>query len=83
VDARDNGVPADFVGGVPVPRMTVSLLRREMAQLDHINHIVVLMLENRSFGSMLGMLYPASARFDGLICSDNRDHLSCRDREQP
>ena len=38
-----------------------------MAQLDQINHIVVLMLENRSFDSMLGMLYPASARFDGLL----------------
>ena len=47
--------------------MTVSLLRREMAQLDQVNHIVVLMLENRSFDSMLGMLYPASARFDGLL----------------
>ena len=47
--------------------MTVSLPRREMAQLDQVNHIVVLMLENRSFDSMLGMLYPASARFDGLL----------------
>jgi phospholipase C len=36
-----------------------------MAQLGQINHIVVLMLENRSFDSVLGMLYPASARFDG------------------
>ena len=48
-------------------RMTASLLRREMAQLDQINHIIVLMLENRSFDGMLGMLYPASARFDGLL----------------
>jgi hypothetical protein len=65
------GSPADFVGGVPVPRMTVSPLRREMAQLDQINHIVVLMLENRSFDSMLGMLYPASARFDGLTGTES------------
>lgn len=37
-----------------------------MANLDNIDHVVVLMLENRSFDSMLGMLYPHSAGFDGL-----------------
>src|ERR1700738_2276671 len=52
-------------------RMTSSLLRREMEQLDQINHIVVLMLENRSFDSMLGMLYPASSRFDGLTGAES------------
>lgn len=31
-----------------------------------IEHIVVLMLENRSFDSMLGRLYPKSSTFDGL-----------------
>jgi phospholipase C len=31
-----------------------------------IRHVVVLMLENRSFDCMLGRLYPASANFDGL-----------------
>jgi phospholipase C len=31
-----------------------------------IKHVVVLMLENRSFDSMLGMLYPHSDTFDGL-----------------
>ena len=31
-----------------------------------IRHVVVLMLENRSFDCMLGMLYPKSAEFDGL-----------------
>ncbi|HEY4043623.1 MAG TPA: alkaline phosphatase family protein [Rhodopila sp.] len=31
-----------------------------------IKHVVVLMLENRSFDSMLGMLYPSGTRFDGL-----------------
>ncbi len=31
-----------------------------------IRHVVVLMLENRSFDSMLGRLYPKSAGFDGL-----------------
>jgi phospholipase C len=37
-----------------------------MAMLDQIQHVVVLMLENRSFDSMLGKLYPKSAGFDGL-----------------
>jgi len=31
-----------------------------------IRHVVVLMLENRSFDSMLGMLYPSDDHFDGL-----------------
>ncbi len=31
-----------------------------------IKHVVVLMLENRSFDSMLGMLYRSGASFDGL-----------------
>ncbi len=35
-----------------------------MAQIDH---VVVLMLENRSFDSLLGRLYPAGPTFDGLI----------------
>jgi phospholipase C len=34
--------------------------------LGKIDHIVVLMLENRSFDSMLGKLYQKSATFDGL-----------------
>jgi phospholipase C len=37
-----------------------------MGQLDKIDHIVVLMLESRSFDSMLGKLYPQSSKFDGL-----------------
>jgi phospholipase C len=37
-----------------------------MATLDAIDHVVVLMLENRSFDCMLGKLYPKSAAFDGL-----------------
>ena len=32
----------------------------------NIKHVVVLMLENRSFDSMLGMLYQSDDRFDGL-----------------
>jgi phospholipase C len=31
-----------------------------MGQLQNINHIVVLMLENRSFDCLLGKLYPKS-----------------------
>jgi phospholipase C len=34
--------------------------------LANIEHVVVLMLENRSFDSLLGKLYPASPDFDGL-----------------
>jgi phospholipase C len=37
-----------------------------MNALARINHVVVLMLENRSFDCLLGKLYPASAQFDGL-----------------
>lgn len=37
-----------------------------MGDLSDIEHFVVLMLENRSFDNMLGMLYPKSASFDGL-----------------
>ena len=33
---------------------------------DKIDHVVVLMLENRSFDCMLGSLRPKSADFDGL-----------------
>ena len=31
-----------------------------------IEHVVVLMLENRSFDCLLGKLYPKSEQFDGL-----------------
>jgi phospholipase C len=37
-----------------------------MGQLHAIDHIVVLMLENRSFDCLLGKLYDKSASFDGL-----------------
>ena len=41
-----------------------------MGALNQIDHIVVLMLENRSFDSMLGALYPPSPSFDGLAGSE-------------
>jgi phospholipase C len=34
--------------------------------LDAVDHIVVVMLENRSFDQMLGFLYPKSNQFEGL-----------------
>ena len=37
-----------------------------MAGLDLIDHVVLVMLENRSFDHMLGFLYPKSDDFDGL-----------------
>ena len=37
-----------------------------MGQVGSINHIVVLMLENRSFDCLLGKLYPKSDTFEGL-----------------
>jgi phospholipase C len=37
-----------------------------MGQLEKIEHVVVLMLENRSFDCMLGTLYPKSDGFEGL-----------------
>lgn len=44
-----------------------------MGMLDQINHIVVLMLENRSFDNILGKLYQKSNAFDGL--SGNETNL--------
>jgi phospholipase C len=37
-----------------------------MAALQGIQHVVVLMLENRSFDCMLGKLYPTDGTFEGL-----------------
>ena len=37
-----------------------------MPALEGIEHVVVLMLENRSFDCMLGKLYPRDPSFDGL-----------------
>jgi phospholipase C len=47
-----------------------------MGALDKIQHVVVLMLENRSFDSMLGRLYPISDGFDGLTGTENNPDLS-------
>jgi phospholipase C len=37
-----------------------------MAGLDSIDHVVLVMLENRSFDHLLGFLYPKSQNFEGL-----------------
>ncbi len=42
-----------------------------MNALDQIEHVVVLMLENRSFDCLLGKLYPASADFDGMTGNES------------
>src|SRR5579862_6920636 len=38
-----------------------------------IKHVVVLMLENRSFDCMLGKLYPSDGTFDGLTGQETND----------
>jgi phospholipase C len=38
----------------------------QVTGLDSIDHVVLVMLENRSFDHMLGFLYPKSGDFDGL-----------------
>src|SRR5690242_5875100 len=38
----------------------------QVAGFDSIDHVVLVMLENRSFDHMLGFLYPKSGNFDGL-----------------
>jgi phospholipase C len=45
-------------------------------QLPSINHIVQLMLENRSFDHMLGFLYPKSDNFEGLTGSESNTDAS-------
>ncbi|HEY6923981.1 MAG TPA: alkaline phosphatase family protein, partial [Steroidobacteraceae bacterium] len=39
-----------------------------------IDHVVVLMLENRSFDCMLGRLYPAGPNFDGLTLNESNTY---------
>jgi phospholipase C len=45
-----------------------------MTGLDSVDHVILLMLENRSFDHLLGYLYPRSDTFDGLDgTQSNRD----------
>ena len=41
---------------------------------DKIKHVVVLMLENRSFDCMLGRLYPDRPDFNGLTGGESNPH---------
>lgn len=43
-----------------------------------VNHIVVLMLENRSFDNLVGRLYPKSAQYNGL---DGQENNSYQDKD--
>jgi Phosphoesterase family len=45
--------------------------RIRMGALNQIEHVVVLMLENRSFDNILGTLYPPSPDFDGLTGNES------------
>ena len=47
-----------------------------MGSLQKIDHIVVLMLENRSFDSLLGTLYPKSDSFEGLTGNEQNPDAS-------
>src|SRR5689334_18495462 len=50
---------------LPTPKATVSVARdAEEANLEKIDHVVVLMLENRSFDHMLGFLSLTRGRND-------------------
>ena len=46
------------------------------SNLSRIDHVVVLMLENRSFDNVLGKLYPKSATFDGLSGTESNLNLN-------
>jgi phospholipase C len=46
-----------------------------MGALQGIEHVVVLMLENRSFDSMFGALYPGREGFDGLTGTESNSYI--------
>jgi phospholipase C len=58
---RDMGLGAASIIGLPF--WPDSSCRARMPQIDH---VIVLMLENRSFDSILGRLYPERTDFDGI-----------------
>ncbi len=45
--------------------------KADREQMQRIEHVVVLMLENRSFDNLLGQLYPKSVDFDGLDLTES------------
>ncbi len=54
--------------------MSARQLGVSMGALNQIEHVVVLMLENRSFDNLLGKLYPAAADFDGLTGNESNQN---------
>jgi phospholipase C len=60
--ALDLGVPERLARGRKV--------QRKPEAMSKIEHVVVLMLENRSFDNVLGRLYPKSEQFDGLAMDE-------------
>jgi phospholipase C len=46
-----------------------------MGNLDNIEHIVVLMMENRSFDNILGFLYPGNSNFYGVDTSMSNPYV--------
>src|SRR5665213_2856767 len=62
---------------LPAPRSGRQLYRAiarrgpEREEAMDIKHVVVLMLENRSFDCMLGLLYPSGIGFDGLTGTES------------
>jgi len=60
-----------------------------MAGLQSIDHVILVMLENRSFDHLLGFLYPKSKDFDGLDGTESTATLpaprcrSSRSRRKP
>ena len=44
----------------------------QMAGLDSVDYVVLVMLENRSFDHMLGFLYPKSGDFEGLDGTESK-----------
>ena len=57
------GTAAATMAGVETAASQAALAA---SSLDKIEHVIVLMLENRSFDNLLGKLYPRSETFDGL-----------------
>jgi phospholipase C len=54
--------------------MWVSSTPKRIADMADIQHVVVLMLENRSFDSMLGRLYPNDPDFRGLTLNEYNNY---------
>jgi phospholipase C len=54
--------------------MSASRFRKRITNVADIQHVVVLMLENRSFDCMLGRLYPNDPDFKGLTLNESNNY---------